>query len=135
MPVDRECLFDASDQAGVVLPGFIQVVAQKDGCHFSSAPPGNGCVGTPIVSPEVVGTPSRRSAPPEPEPCCVRPWRPRPSLNGGAALPFPLDFSCRRSSHASQSTSQSSPSRLAARVRPSAPRASAGFFDTTTRTT
>lgn len=59
-----------------------------------------------------------RPDPAEPEPCCVTPWRPTPSLNGGASLQIPdaARKAAFRASHPSQSGTQLSP-RFACRFR------------------
>lgn len=49
----------------------------------------DGCSEKPIVAQGVAGTPPRRDDPEEPEPHCVLPWRPRPTLDGGAAIHLP----------------------------------------------
>lgn len=65
---------------------------------FMSALLGDGCCGKSIVAQGVAGTPPRRGDPEEPEPHGVFPWRPLPTLDGGAAVHFPCTARTRRAS-------------------------------------
>ena len=80
-----------------------------------------------------------RPEPAEPEPCCVTPWRPTPSRNGGASLQIPdaARKAAFRASHPSQSGTQfpprpSSPSLFRARACASASRRARRSIETTT---